>query len=606
MNDHLCKILDDFCDSEILLVVPPFSLINLPCIGVDILKTIADSMNVKTSILYSNMLFAEYIGVEKYNQISRALLSMHTMLGERIFAEAAYSSMPCLGIDFLKRYDENFNEIFLSLSSIEEITNIANMANSWTNILAEEIANRKFSIVGVTTGHQQTNAAIALINAIKKRNSNIICTMGGSACDGDMAEGIQTLSPNIDYIFSGESEISWKDFLNKYKSDNLPNNKIITGRFLSNLDEILCSENTNCDYYNQLNYLNVVKEEETSFLYESSRGCWWGERNKCTFCGVNGWNKHYRYKSEQKVIDELFKMLNAHPKVKHILMVDTLMPRNYFNKLLFTIKKSFPDISMFYEQRADLTLEQVVQLKRAGINYTQVGIEALSTNLLNLVNKGVSAEQNIKLLRYSKSAGLLIGWNLLTGIPNDKVTDWIEFLDLIPYIYHLNPPMLVRPLEIARFSPYFEHPEKYNIKKIVPSLVYSDIFPESADSEKLAWLFTAEYSCDSEENTELKDKIRKGVMMWMDKWKHGKNNIPILKISKSNEIYYLEDSRFGNMEREQVSKMQATAALFGITEDNKEIFSWCKEKKVIYYYEGKYIPLATANPIIFKELKDGK
>ncbi len=606
MNDSLCKILDHFSDSEILLVVPPFSIIDLPCIGLDILKTIADSMNVKTSILYSNMLFAEHIGVEKYNKISRALLSMHTMLGERIFAEAAYSSMPCLGIDFLKRYDENFNEIFLSLSSIEEMTNIANMANSWTNILAEEITNRKFSIVGVTTGHQQTNAAIALINAIKKRNSNIICTIGGSACDGDMSEGIQTLSPNIDYIFSGESEISWKDFLNKYKNDNLPNKKIIAGRFLSNLDEILYSENAYCDYYNQLNYLNIVKEEETSFLYESSRGCWWGERNKCTFCGVNGWNKHYRYKSEQKVIDELFKMLNAHPKVKHIQMVDTLMPRNYFNKLIFTIKKNFPNISIFYEQRADLTFEQVVQLKRAGINYTQVGIEALSTNLLKLVNKGVSAEQNIKFLRYSKSAGLLIGWNLLTEIPNDKVTDWIEFLDLIPYIYHLNPPLLVRPLEIARFSPYFEYPEKYNIKKIVPSSVYSDIFPESADFGKLAWLFIAEYSCDSKENTELKDKIRKDVMIWMDKWKNGKNNIPTLKISKSNEIYYLEDSRFGNMEREQVSKMQATAALFGITEDNKEVLSWCKEKKVIYYYEGKYIPLATANPIIFKEIKDGK
>lgn len=606
MNKHLCKILDDFSDSEILLVVPPFSLINLPCIGLDILKTIADSMNMKTSILYSNLLFAKYIGVEKYNQISRALLSMHTMLGERIFAEAAYSSMPCLGVDFLKRYDENFNEVFLSLSSIEEMTNIARMANSWTNILAEEIANRQFNIVGVTSGHQQTNAAIALINAIKKRNSNIICTMGGSACDGDMAEGIQTLSPNVDYIFSGESEVSWRDFLNKYKSDNLPSNRIITGKYLSNLDEILCGENTYFDYYNQINYLNIVKDEETSILYESSRGCWWGERNKCTFCGVNGWNKHYRHKSEQKVIDELSKMLNAHPKVKHIEMVDTLMPRNYFNKLLSTIKNDFPSITMFYEQRADLTFEQVVQLKRAGINYTQVGIEALSTNLLKLVNKGVDAEQNIKCLRYLKSTGLLIGWNLLIEIPNDKATDWNEFLDLIPYIYHLNPPLLVRPLEIARFSPYFEHPEKYTIKKIAPSSVYSEIFPKSADYEKLAWLFSAEYSCESKENTELKDKIEKGVMKWMEKWRKGKNNIPTLKISKSDGIYYLEDSRFGNMEREQVSKMQATAALLGIREENKEVLSWCKEKKVIYYYEGKYIPLATANPIVFKEIKDGK
>ena len=52
--------------------------------------------------------------------------------------------------------------------------------------------------------------------------------------------------------------------------------------------------------------------------------------------------------------------------------------------------------------------------------------------------------------------------------------------------------------------------------------------------------------------------------------------------------------------------MQATAALLGIREENKEVLSWCKEKKVIYYYEGKYIPLATANPIVFKEIKDGK
>lgn len=602
--DKIEKIMDDLSDSTILLVVPPFSLVDLPCIGLDILKTIANSMGLKTSILYANMLFAESVGIKKYQQISGALMSMYTMLGERIFAKAAYDSLPTLGIDFLKSFDENFGQKFSELSSVDEMNSIAHLAYEWTEFLSEEIAKRKFEIVGVTTGHQQTNAAISLINGIKKKNPNIICTMGGSACDGEMAEGIQTLSPNIDYIFSGESEISWKKFLENYKRKTLPKGKIISGTFLENLDEIDYNENSYDDYFNQLNKLNIIKEENTSFLYESSRGCWWGERNKCTFCGVNGWNKHYRYRTEQKVMDDLAKMLETHPRVKHIQMVDTLMPRKYFKNLIPTIKKKFPHISIFYEQRADLTFEQVIQLKRAGINYTQVGIEALSTNLLKLINKGVDAEQNIRFLRYAKSAGLLIGWNLLTEIPNEKAGDWSEFINLVPMICHLNPPLLVRPLEIARFSPYYEFSEQYDIHNITPNEVYSQIFPETADIEKIAWLFNAEYKSASKEDKELNGKIKAVVLKWMDKWKGGKENIPSLKVTKSDDKFFIEDSRFGYLMREEITRKQAQVSLFGVTESTMDILTWGKEKKVIYYYEGNYIPLATAHPTIFKELEN--
>ena len=182
-----------FNETEVLLVVPPFSLIDMPCIGLDILRTIANSMEVKTSVLYANLLFAKYIGVEKYQRICRALMSMHTMLGERIFANAAHASMPVLGIDFCEHHDENFNAVFFELSSVDEMTSMANMANEWSDILANEIANRGFKIVGIITGHQQTNAAISLVNGIKRRNKGVICAIGGSACDGDMAEGVQRL-----------------------------------------------------------------------------------------------------------------------------------------------------------------------------------------------------------------------------------------------------------------------------------------------------------------------------------------------------------------------------------------------------------------------------
>ena len=523
MRSRIKKYLELFNIDEVdvLLVVPPFSLIEYPSIGLDILKTIANSINVKTSILYANLLFAEYIGVIKYKKISQELLSMHTMLGERLFANAADPTMPILGIDFLKYFDSNFNDIFFSLFSTEEITQIAEMANIWSDSLAEVIADKKIKVVGFTTGHQQTNATVSLINKIKERNNSIICIVGGSACDGEMAEGFLSLCPNADFIFSGESEICWKKFLTNFKEGVLPSQQIIKGEYLTNLDVIDSDAKSYNDYFKQINILRIIKESETSLLYKSSRACWWGEHHKCSFCGVNGWNKHYRYKSEEKVKLDLKEMLNAHPEVKHVQMVDTLMPRTYFKGLIGSLKEVLSNKTLFYEQRADLSLKQILQLKLCGIHYTQVGIEALSTNLLNLLNKGITAEQNINFLRHTKSVGLLVGWNLLTDIPNDRMEDWTQFMELIPMIYHLNPPLLVRPLEIVRFSPYFESPFKYNIQNIKPNKVYHDIFSNTANIEKIAWLFDADYDSYSKYNSSFKNQLRVEVHKWMSLWKNG-------------------------------------------------------------------------------------
>src|SRR5262249_61544426 len=39
--------------------------------------------------------------------------------------------------------------------------------------------------------------------------------------------------------------------------------------------------------------------------FESARGCWWGARHHCTFCGLNGTTMRFRAKSPQRVLDEL-------------------------------------------------------------------------------------------------------------------------------------------------------------------------------------------------------------------------------------------------------------------------------------------------------------
>ena len=46
------------------------------------------------------------------------------------------------------------------------------------------------------------------------------------------------------------------------------------------------------------------------------------------------------------------------------------------------LAKELPNLRIFYEQKSNLTFEQVLMLKRAGVWLIQPGIESLSTAML--------------------------------------------------------------------------------------------------------------------------------------------------------------------------------------------------------------------------------
>lgn len=104
-------------------------------------------------------------------------------------------------------------------------------------------------------------------------------------------------------------------------------------------------------------------------------------------------------KSPQRVIDDLKSMLPNHPN-RLINMVDNIMPHQYFKSLLPRLADELPNVKIFYEQKSNLSLEKVIALKRSGVTLVQPGIESLSTPLLQRMRKGVTARQNINLLRY--------------------------------------------------------------------------------------------------------------------------------------------------------------------------------------------------------------
>ena len=595
-------MLSHIAPEDTLIIVPPFASLFRPSLGVHILQSCAQREGFRVGILYANIVFGADIGVEIYEKLCGDLNG--TLVGERIFAQSAYGISP-----FKKDFDDfdgnyAYKSRYISDNSGIEVRGLRflkSKAIKWTDAIAKAVAKHGIKIVGCTTTFQQTAASVALLKRIKFYDPEIITIIGGANCQGIMAKGILSLSNAIDYVFSGESEVSFVDFLKNIKEKYFPLDNIIYGDPCKNLDRIPTPDFT--DFYEQIRAwipnCSLIGNRNIWLTYESSRGCWWGQKHQCTFCGIDAETIKFRQKSPSRVSFELKELLKKHPN-KNICMSDNIMPHSYFKTLLPNLSKEFPGINIFYEQKANLSLEDVVALKNAGIAVIQPGIESLSTKCLKLMNKGISASQNISLLRYARSVGLALNWNFLYGIPHDKIDDYKIMLETVPLLHHFHPPASLSPISIIRFSPYFEKPNKYEISDIHPIDSYKSILPKNGNVMNISYFFKAIYESGSRDHIEFMKKFKDEIESWYDSWAT-KEIPPILSVTDiGDDRYLLLDTRelYGTKKIQFIEHNQALLILAGKTNNPKEDIKWALENKLIVELDSKYVPLATALPNI--------
>ncbi len=584
---------------DALIIVPPFASLAMPSIGAHILQSCAHENGFEVGILYANIIFGAKIGVGIYEEICGNINGQ--LIGERIFVPAAYES---LRFNADPENSDSGNCKSRNTSShlgIEdsELERLESIAIKYIDTISKAVAELDTKVVGCTNSFQQTLSGMALLRKIKFHNQGIITIMGGANCQGTMAKGMLSLGSAVDYVFSGESESSFVKFLNIIKEGNRPESNIIPGDPCTNLDGIPTPKFH--DYYNQLEHQlphnSMINSSNVWLPFESSRGCWWGQKHKCKFCGIDKEVIKYRQKTPERVISELSELLRYHPN-KNIFMVDNIMPHTYFKTLLPNLTDYFPGVNIFYEQKANLSLKDVITLKKAGIRVIQPGIESLSAQCLRLTNKGVSSSQNIALLRYARSVGLALNWNFLYAIPNDTIDEYKDILEIIPLLHHLHPPASLLPISIIRFSPYFESPSEYGISNIRPIGPYNAILPEKEDITSIAYYFIGDYESESRNNFDIMNQLRTEIERWYNSW-NAKDIPPILSIIDLGEDrYLLLDTRElpGTKRIQFISHNQALMALVGKTVESRGELKWAIEKKLLIELDSKYVPLATALP----------
>src|SRR5262249_57591180 len=107
------------------------------------------------------------------------------------------------------------------------------------------------------------------------------------------------------------------------------------------------------DYFEQFARTRFARRWQPSVFVETSRGCWWGERMHCTFCGLNGATMAFRAKSAPRALAELTHLAAAHPGCD-IQVVDNILDLKYFKTLLPALAKRRLPLSLFYETKPNL------------------------------------------------------------------------------------------------------------------------------------------------------------------------------------------------------------------------------------------------------------
>jgi hypothetical protein len=215
------------------------------------------------------------------------------------------------------------------------------------------------------------------------------------------------------------------------------------------------------------------------------------------------------------------------------------------------------------------------------------------------MDKGVTARKNIELLRFAKACDLALNWNHLIGLPGDKSADYWKVVDMIPALVHLNPPNGLSSLSIDRFSPYFERSEYHGVRGIEPMASYFDVLPDGADVFSVAYHFSAEYSSESKVDTELQKALQDAVGRWRSLWRQDQCAVPTLSVTPlDDETFLLLDSRFNLNEPgiEFIDAEQACMVLTGESNSGDGTLQWACERRYVLRVDGRWTPLATANP----------
>lgn len=497
---------------RIVLVNMPWASTQRPSLPLAILRRLCSEAGVEAQVLYPNLDMAAEIGFEPAAHLSQV---RHLYgLSEHLFSAQIYGREAVNSDAFLRRFAEAlrptadtypWGQSFSELSLLERLRD--EVVPRFLDATLARVMALEPAVVGFTATFNQVMASLALAVRLRSALPELRIVAGGASFDGEMGvEYHRAFMGSIDHVFLGEAEESFREYLRRLLSDESTAGisgttwtdgrevHVVPGRPLADLS---ASPTPDFDdfFAEKRRVLEATgKDFNIEVLpFESSRGCWWGQKHQCMFCGLNHGSMPFRSRPAERVIADLVYLAARYSVVK-FSATDWILTRTGRGELFRRLTELDLDLDLFYEVRSDMKKAEIAEMKRAGITRVQPGIESFSTPLLELMGKGTTGIRQVQFLRWCEELGVSAAYNLLARFPGEKPEWYREMERLIRRIRHLQPPGH-EPVEIEmhRFAPLFEERASLGVDRVALRPDYAFNLPSgTVDPLKAGYFFSFE------------------------------------------------------------------------------------------------------------------
>jgi ribosomal peptide maturation radical SAM protein 1 len=516
----------------VALVHMPWGSVSQASIALGILKQTAKDAGFKADAHYLNIEFASRLGFDLYESISvRSALDPEWFFSSVLFGPN--------GLGWMRNSWEDLQSNQMGTQLTDRLKILTGSNTTCTSIV-DEIVPRfiddcmtrinwaQYAVVGFSTTFAQTLSSLLLARRLKDHHPNMRIVFGGANVDAEMGFELLKAFDWLDYVVHGEGETSFGQLLKNVHSkkylERLPGVSMRNGKeaiagfadaqMLHDLNESPIPDYS--DYMKEVERTQLDRNMPIQLPFESSRGCWWGAKFHCTFCGLNRDSMNFRKKKPSRVYEELMELSNKY-RCLTFNATDNIIDMDYFEELLPRLAKTAVDFQIFYEVKANLRKDHIQKLAAAGVTQIQPGIESLNSEILRMMKKGVTAIQNVQLLKWCFEYDVEPSWNILHGFPGEQPNQYDNLASVCRLLFHLPPPAGITPVIFERFSPYHFNAAQYGLK-LKPFPIYEMLYPKHLiDYEKIAYYFEGDWHRDGDPQDYIQPTLQ-AYQKWMNYW----------------------------------------------------------------------------------------
>ena len=528
--------------AKVLLVSPPWQAPHSSSLALGTLGPILEREGLPSDTLYGSVLFpytdtevgfldlyaAHLFGAELHGaepeQVADAVLAHHLddkNLGGILFSPAE-ATLGRLHVD----------ERLLRRRVLEDL----GRARVCVARCVERASSDEYDVVMLSvTFDVQIPAAIAIARQLRRCRPGVRIAVGGAACFEEQGVGVLASFACVDAVCISEGERVVGPLARALRGERpLAEVPGIVYRLADgshrcteappvteNLDSLPVPEYG--DYLHQLARSEWASSVRPRLFFEASRGCWWGQKHLCTFCGLNAEGLAFRRKSAGRVYDEIRELFARYPEIDGLQATDNILDMSYFQSVLprlAAVAGRDRSRRLFFEVKSNLRKHQVAALARAGVTHVQPGIESFSDEILALMRKGATGIGQIQFVKWAHELGVQSVYNIIIRNPGERATSYRDMTALVPYIEHLPPPTSLTPMLLNRFSPYHSAPEERGIRRMRPRFTYAAIYRSVVvDLARIAYHFDFDHDMleDEELGAAHRDFIHR-VWQWIAGW----------------------------------------------------------------------------------------